>query len=80
MTAHLISKRTHRVRVHILFREPHLNLRLNASRLALRTRPQIVIQKQQQQGPGDGTIITQDKIVELVREVPVDRVAYKTKV
>jgi len=39
-----------------------------------------VIQKQQQQGPGDGTIITQDKIVELVREVPVDRVAYKTKV
>jgi len=37
-----------------------------------------VIQKQQ--GPGDGTVITQDKVVELIKEVPVDRVAYKTKV
>jgi hypothetical protein len=31
-------------------------------------------------GPSDGTIITIEKAVEHIKEVPVDRVAFKTKV
>ena len=31
-------------------------------------------------GPGDGTVITVEKAVEHIKEVPVDRVAFKTKV
>ena len=31
-------------------------------------------------GPGDGTVITVEKSVEHIKEVPVDRVAFKTKV